>query len=474
MPKPEAFVIMPFRQPYEDTYSKVISKVLNDCGIEPVRDDKIPRSTPFSSDIEACLRSADLVIAEVSSAENLNVYFELGIANALKKEIILLTHDASTIPADTRHLRHLRYQVEHLDELEKTLKEWVEKSRAFQFNSRRQSPKVLNRGEVFQDIVDATFYLAYRREDDRQEIITCLRNGRLIPTQYLYKFDRGSMLWLDLCQDVQYKYFVNSIDFFQSHVDEILDVIGPDIVNNAPDYISLGPGNGVKDKMFLSKILDRQAIKRADLYYYPFDISPTMISDAIRNVTRPEIVRDCIRIKAVVCDFSRALRSFAPVYQYRLEPNIFTLLGNTLGNMDREVDFLDQIHKAMFPGDILIVEVRTQTAGAVDIGGSVVTNKKFDFTPLDILGVVYKEDKLTYSSHVNRSSIRDTTTLIASYKDFTIPGDKEIVESADLSYVHVYKPESLQRAIKGLQFETLKTFGDEGLACYVLKKGSPH
>lgn len=468
--KPEAFIIIPYSHPYEDVYRKAIKNVLYDCGFNPIRADEIKKSSPFSHDIEVSLRSADLVVAEVSS-ENMNVYYELGLANALKKEIILISHDTDAIPSDTKHIRHLLYDLSKIIKLKKDFKEWVEKSRAYQFKSQKQTSKVLNRGDIFRDITDPTFYLSHQRQDDRQEIISCLRNGSLIPTQFLYKFDRGSQLWLDLCQDAEYKYFVNSINFFQKNIDDILNTIGEKIVNNAPDYISLGPGNGAKDKMFLTSILSRQYIQKSDIYYYPFDISPTMLSDSIRNVTRPRAIFDNIKIKAVVCDFSVALKSFAPVYQFRTEPNIFTLLGNTLGNMEKDVGFLYQIKEAMFPGDILIIEVRAQTDKEAYIGGSIDTNKKFDFTPLDILGVEYDESKLNYIINQNRSNVADTTTTIARYDDFVLPGEDERISSALLlSYIHEYSPISLQKVIEGTGFEILKTYKDDGLACYILKK----
>lgn|GEM_PF-2300150 len=469
MAKPEAFVVMPYKDPYEAMYNNVIHSVLKQCGFESIRADMVQRSTPFSSDIENAIRSSDLVIVEASSG-NLNVYYELGIAKALNKEVILLSHDVSSAPSDTRHIRHLTYDINDPSSLKTQFKQWLEKSRAYQFKSQRQSAKVLNRGDVFRDITDATFYLSQHRSDDRQDIITKIGNGSLIPPQYLYKFDRGATLWLDLCQDAEYTYFVNSINFFRNNIDSILDAIGDDIVCNSPDYISLGPGNGAKDKMFISKLIERQRVRNSELYYYPFDISPTLLSDAILNVTKPKAISDAIKIKAVRCDFSATLKSFSPVYQYRPEPNIFTLLGNTLGNMEQESNFLYKVKEAMFPGDILVVEVRSISNQSANIGGSMDTNKRFDFTPLDILGVDYDGDKLIYTTQPNRSSIPDTRTTIAQYCDFSIPGDDAPLKSALLSYIHEYKPESLQKVMMSAGFEVLKAFHEEGLSCYVLRK----
>ena len=122
-------------------------------------------------------------------------------------------------------------------------------------------------------------------------------------------------------------------------------------------------------------------------------------------------------------------------------------------------------------GDILIVEVRSQTAKDSDIGGSEETNHKFDFTPLDSLGVSYEEEKLSYQEAINRSSIPNSKTTMASYRDFHIPGEEEKVQSAYLSYIHVYDQEKLKLVMADIGFEVLDTFFNvPGIACYVLKK----
>lgn len=469
MAKPVAFVIMPYKEPYEGIYKNIIHEVLRQCGFESNRADQIKSSTAIPIDIEKSIRSADLVIG-VTTADNLNVQYELGYARALNKEVILLTESIDNVSSDTKYYRYLTYKLDQESELRRSFKEWVEQSRAYQFKSKRQTAKVLNRGEVFSDITDATFFLMNQRSDDKEDIVRRIRNGGLIPPQYIYKSNRGSMLWLDLCQDPEYKYFVDSIEFFHENIDDILHTIGDDIVKNSPDYISLGPGNGAKDKMFLIRLIERQGIRNSEFFYYPFDCSPMLISDTIRNVTRSKTIFDAIKIKAVVCDFSMTLKSFSPVYQYRPEPNIFTLLGNTLGNMDQDGAFLHTVKEAMFPGDILIIEVRSITSQPANIGGSLDTNKKFDFTPLDMLGVEYDEEKLRYSIQPNRSNIPDTRTWIASYHDFSIPGDDNKYESAFLSYVHEYNPSSLEKVIEATGFEILKHYPKEGLCCYILKK----
>lgn len=123
MAKPEAFVIMPYKEPYEGIYANAINAALKQCGFESIRADEVKRSTPFSADIETDIRSADLVVAE-TSAGNLNVYYELGIAKALNKEVILLSHDVSSAPSDTRHIRHLTYELTDVNGLRQKFKDW--------------------------------------------------------------------------------------------------------------------------------------------------------------------------------------------------------------------------------------------------------------------------------------------------------------------------------------------------------------
>ncbi len=175
------------------------------------------------------------------------------------------------------------YDNNKLDELKLSFEDWVHKSRAYQFRSYKQTSNVLNRGEIFRSITDATFYLDHKKSDSREEIINFVRNSSLIPPKYTYKFDSGCALWLALCKDAEYKYFHNSISFFTKNIDKILDLIGTKIINDSPDLISLGPGDGKKDQIFLNKIIKRQDTK-SEMYYYPFDINPSMISSAIATV----------------------------------------------------------------------------------------------------------------------------------------------------------------------------------------------
>jgi len=71
---------------------------------------------------------ADFIIADLSG-RNANVFYELGYAHAKEKICILLTKDASDIPFDLKHKRHIVYgdSITYLnDELEKNI-EWAKR-----------------------------------------------------------------------------------------------------------------------------------------------------------------------------------------------------------------------------------------------------------------------------------------------------------------------------------------------------------
>jgi hypothetical protein len=58
---------------------------------------------------------------------NPNVFYELGLAHALNKEVILLTQDINDVPFDLRHFRIIVYQdsISGADKLKSTLKDFI-------------------------------------------------------------------------------------------------------------------------------------------------------------------------------------------------------------------------------------------------------------------------------------------------------------------------------------------------------------
>lgn len=123
------FVIMPFGIGFDDLYEKVYVPAIQSQGLSPLRADEIYDNQPIIRDITQSIHHAKVILADVTG-RNPNVNYELGIAHALKKEVILLTAEAKDVPSDYRHLRYLQYNRMDVDwnqtlsqELQATLKQ---------------------------------------------------------------------------------------------------------------------------------------------------------------------------------------------------------------------------------------------------------------------------------------------------------------------------------------------------------------
>jgi len=97
---PEAFVIMPFSEPWSDRlYSDMIEPAVKAAGLDCVRGDTAVRVGDLARNIWDAIMRAGVVIAEVS-VPNPNVFYELGLAHALGKDRFILKHGTAKLPAD--------------------------------------------------------------------------------------------------------------------------------------------------------------------------------------------------------------------------------------------------------------------------------------------------------------------------------------------------------------------------------------
>jgi len=125
----------------------------------------------------------------------------------------------------------------------------------------------------------------------------------------------------------------------------------------SPDwFISLGPGNGARDRILVSPLLTNNAHMR----YVPIDLSLGLLFATISTLVGQ------VHIPAgIVADFESG-SSFIPerlCSRFKSSDHIlYALLGCTLGNLDRgENQFADSLHTTMRSGDWLLIEVATRT-----------------------------------------------------------------------------------------------------------------
>ena len=107
-PSKECFVIMPFAKSFDGIWESVIRPVVTDFGDQCIRADDISNVGNILEDLTNSIRSADYLIADLTS-QNANVFYELGYAHALGKPVVLLTQSAGDVPFDLRPLRVIKY-----------------------------------------------------------------------------------------------------------------------------------------------------------------------------------------------------------------------------------------------------------------------------------------------------------------------------------------------------------------------------
>jgi len=103
------FVMMPFAAPLGTYYEKVYKPAIEKAGLKPVRaDSEIFGTGKIMDQIWSGISAAKVLVAELTS-RNANVFYELGLAHALKKPVVLVSSNTSDVPFDLQHIRVIIY-----------------------------------------------------------------------------------------------------------------------------------------------------------------------------------------------------------------------------------------------------------------------------------------------------------------------------------------------------------------------------
>lgn len=97
--KPNAFIAMQFSDPYNEVYRDAIKPLVEEIGFEPMRVDDVSHPGIILNDIWLQLTEATVVIAEITEA-NPNVYYEIGVAQALREPTVLLAQRGTKLLFD--------------------------------------------------------------------------------------------------------------------------------------------------------------------------------------------------------------------------------------------------------------------------------------------------------------------------------------------------------------------------------------
>jgi hypothetical protein len=105
------FVMMPFAAPLGGYYASIYEPAIKKAGLTPVRaDTDIFGTGKIIDQIWVGLNRAKVLVAELTG-RNPNVLYELGLAHALHKPVVLISSNEADVPFDVRHVRVIYYEL---------------------------------------------------------------------------------------------------------------------------------------------------------------------------------------------------------------------------------------------------------------------------------------------------------------------------------------------------------------------------
>jgi hypothetical protein len=108
--KSDVFVLMPFKEELHPVYEDHIKTVCQAIGLSCRRADDFFRVGQIMHDIWSAIFLSNWIIADCTG-RNPNVFYEMGIAHTLGKQVIIITQSENDVPFDIRYIRFFKYEL---------------------------------------------------------------------------------------------------------------------------------------------------------------------------------------------------------------------------------------------------------------------------------------------------------------------------------------------------------------------------
>jgi hypothetical protein len=102
------FILMPFASKFQSIYDKHIKPTVRRAGLTCVRADDIQGTNQITWDIWEYINRSRFLVAELTD-QNPNVFYELGLAHALSKDVVLITQSMEFVSFDLKAIRCIVY-----------------------------------------------------------------------------------------------------------------------------------------------------------------------------------------------------------------------------------------------------------------------------------------------------------------------------------------------------------------------------
>lgn len=105
------FVVMPFLGQIGSYYQHIYEPAIRKAGLRSIRADAdIFGTGKIIDQIWSGIKAAKVLVAELTT-RNPNVFYELGLAHALHKPVVLISSNSDDVPFDLKHIRVIYYDV---------------------------------------------------------------------------------------------------------------------------------------------------------------------------------------------------------------------------------------------------------------------------------------------------------------------------------------------------------------------------
>jgi hypothetical protein len=102
------FILMPFIPELKPVYDDHIKKVAAKLNLSIARADDFFSQNSIMEEVWSAIAQATILIADCTG-KNPNVFYEIGLAHAINKPVILITQNPDDVPFDLRHRRYIKY-----------------------------------------------------------------------------------------------------------------------------------------------------------------------------------------------------------------------------------------------------------------------------------------------------------------------------------------------------------------------------
>lgn len=104
----DVFVLMPFVEELKPVYDDHIKEAIKKFNLSIARADDFFSHNAIMNEIWSAIYYSKIIIADCTF-KNPNVFYEIGLAHAIGRPVVLMTQNPDDVPFDLRHIRYIHY-----------------------------------------------------------------------------------------------------------------------------------------------------------------------------------------------------------------------------------------------------------------------------------------------------------------------------------------------------------------------------